>query len=73
MHLKITCPACACRYAVIGAAYLCLACEHNAPGQVFARTISGIRQPLEALPARPKIETPTPTVPSPYNRTLTRR
>ncbi len=49
MRLKIVCPACACRYAVIGAAYFCPSCGHNAADQVFAQTIAGIRQSLEAL------------------------
>ena len=49
MRLKITCPACECRYAVIGAAYFCPSCGHNAADQVFAQTITGIRQSLEAL------------------------
>jgi len=51
MRLKITCPACACRYAVIGAAYFCPACGHNAADQQFAQTISGIRQSLDSLDA----------------------
>ena len=51
MRLKITCPACACRYAVIGAAYFCPACGHNAADQQFALTISGIRQSLDSLDA----------------------
>jgi uncharacterized Zn finger protein (UPF0148 family) len=51
MRLKITCPACACRYAVIGAAYFCPACGHNAADQQFAQTISGIRQSLGSLDA----------------------
>ena len=49
MRLKIACPACECRYAVIGAAYFCPSCGHNAADQVFAQTIAGIRQSLEAL------------------------
>lgn len=49
MRLKITCPACACRYAVIGAAYFCPACGHNAADQQFELTISGIRQSLDAV------------------------
>ncbi len=49
MRLKIACPACECRYAVIGAAYFCPSCGHNAADQVFAQTIAGIRQTLEAL------------------------
>lgn len=49
MQLKITCPACSCRYAVIGAAYFCPACGHNAADQVFTLTIAGIRKSLDAL------------------------
>ena len=49
MRLKIVCPVCECRYAVIGAAYFCPSCGHNAADQVFAQTIAGIRQSLEAL------------------------
>lgn len=49
MRLKITCPACACRYAVIGAAYFCPACGHNAADQQFALTMVGIRQSLGAV------------------------
>lgn len=51
MRLKIACPACACRYAVIGAAYFCPACGHNAADQVFAQTVNGIRRSIEALDA----------------------
>jgi hypothetical protein len=49
MRLKISCPACACRYAVIGAAYFCPACGHNAADQQFTQTINGIRRTLDAL------------------------
>lgn len=51
MRLKITCPACTCRYAVIGAAYFCPACGHNAADQQFAQTINGIRQSLDSMDA----------------------
>lgn len=51
MQLKITCPECNCRYAVVGAAFFCPACAHNAAGQVFHQTIAGIRATLDALPA----------------------
>ena len=50
MRLKITCPACACRYAVVGAAFFCPACGHNAADLVFTQSISGIRNALDALP-----------------------
>lgn len=49
MRLRILCPACKCRYAVIGAAYFCPSCGHNAADQVFTQTIVGIRKSLEAL------------------------
>src|SRR5438034_10907770 len=50
MRLKITCPACACRHAVIGAAFFCPACGHNAADLMFSQAIAGIRNALEALP-----------------------
>lgn len=50
MRLKITCPACACRYAVIGAAFFCPACGHNAADLMFAQSIAAIRNALDAIP-----------------------
>lgn len=50
MRLRITCPQCACRYAVIGAAFFCPACGHNAADLMFQQSLSGIRGALEALP-----------------------
>ena len=35
MRLKISCPACTCRYGVIGAAFFCPGCGHNAADQMF--------------------------------------
>ncbi len=49
MRLKIACPACACRFAVIGAAFFCPACGHNAADQQFTQTTKGIRRSLQAL------------------------
>ncbi|WP_130472440.1 hypothetical protein [Candidatus Magnetaquicoccus inordinatus] len=49
MRLKITCPACECRYAVIGAAFFCPACGYNAADQQFMQSIIGITQSLDAL------------------------
>ena len=51
MKLRITCPACTCRYAVIGTAYFCPACGHNAADQQFVQSINGIKQSLEAVDA----------------------
>ena len=51
MRLKITCPECACRYAVIGAAFFCPACGYNAAELVFTQSLTGIRSALDALGA----------------------
>lgn len=51
MQLKIKCPACACRYAVIGSAYFCPACGHNAADLVFSQSLGTIRATLDNLPA----------------------
>lgn len=51
MQLKITCPECACRYAVIGTAFFCPACGHNAAELVFTQSLGGIRSSLDALGA----------------------
>lgn len=50
MQLKVTCPACDCRYAVIGAAYFCPACGHNAVSRDFSRTLDTIRASIDAIP-----------------------
>ncbi len=50
MRLKITCPACACRYAVIGSAFFCPACGHNAADFMFTQSIGSIRNALDAVP-----------------------
>jgi hypothetical protein len=49
MRLKIPCPACDCRYAVIGAAFFCPACGHSAAEQVFTQSLTGIRNTLTAI------------------------
>lgn len=51
MQLKIKCPECACRYAVIGSAYFCPACGHNAVDLVFNQSLGTIRATLDNLPA----------------------
>lgn len=49
MRLKIPCPACSCRYAVIGAAFFCPACGHNSAELLFGQSVAGIRNALDAL------------------------
>ena len=49
MQIKIACPECKCRYAVVGAAFFCPACGHNAANLVFNQSISGIRSTLDAI------------------------
>jgi hypothetical protein len=51
MQLKIKCPECACRYAVIGSAYFCPACGHNAADLVFIQSLGTIRATLDNLSA----------------------
>lgn len=51
MRLKITCPSCSCRYAVIGAAFFCPACGHNAADMMFGQSLAAIRNALYALAA----------------------
>ena len=51
MQLRISCPECACRYAVIGSAYFCPACGHNAADHVFTQSIGTIRATLDNLAA----------------------
>lgn len=50
LRLKITCPACSCRYAVIGSAFFCPACGHNAADLMFTQAINGIRDALDSIP-----------------------
>ena len=49
MQFKITCPACECHYAVIGVAFFCPACGHNAADQQFHQSLAGITQALDAI------------------------
>ena len=50
MQLKISCPECLCRYTVIGSAYFCPACGHNAADHVFDQSLATIRATLDNLP-----------------------
>lgn len=49
MQLKIKCTECACRYAVIGAAFFCPACGNNDAELVFDQSLDGIRGSLRFL------------------------
>ena len=49
MQLKIKCTECACRYAVIGAAFFCPACGNNAAELVFGESLNGVRGALSVL------------------------
>jgi hypothetical protein len=51
MRLKITCPACTCRYAVVGAAFFCPACGHNAADLMFGQSVAAVVNALDALHA----------------------
>ena len=51
VQLKIACPKCECRYAVVGAAFFCPACGHNAAEQVFSHSMTTIVSVLDALDA----------------------
>ena len=50
MQQKIICPQCSCRYAVVGAAFFCPACGHNAAEQIFGQTLEAIRDALTEIP-----------------------
>jgi hypothetical protein len=49
MEMKVACPACECRYAVIGAAYFCPACGHNSVERDFQRSIETQLASLDAI------------------------
>lgn len=51
MRLKMTCPACQCRYSVIGSAFFCPSCGHNAADHMLKQSLGTIRATLEALPS----------------------
>ena len=50
MQQKVVCPQCSCRYAVVGAAFFCPACGHNAAEQMFGQTLEAIRNALTEIP-----------------------
>lgn len=51
MRLKISCELCACRYSVIGSAFFCPACGHNAAEHMFTQSLTTIRNTIGALGA----------------------
>lgn len=50
MQLKIECPQCSCRYAVVGGAYFCPACGNNSAPQLFTLTLDALERTLSAIP-----------------------
>jgi hypothetical protein len=51
MRLKIQCERCACRYSVIGSAFFCPSCGHNAADHMFRQSLGTIRNTIGALAA----------------------
>lgn len=51
MRLKIVCEKCECRYSVIGSAFFCPACGHNAAEHMFTQSLTTIRNTIGALGA----------------------
>lgn len=51
MRIKITCPSCSCRYAIIGAAFFCPGCGHDAADIVFDQSMAAVRNAINSLPA----------------------
>jgi hypothetical protein len=51
MRLKIKCAKCACRYSVIGSAFFCPSCGHNAAEHMFRQSLTTIRSTIAALAA----------------------
>jgi hypothetical protein len=44
MRTEFTCPACACRYRVVGSAFFCPACGHCSADQTFEQTLTRVRK-----------------------------
>lgn len=47
---KVQCPSCACRYAVVGLAFFCVACGHHDPDWVLDSSLDAFRKVMEGLP-----------------------
>lgn len=47
MRTEFTCPACACRYRVVGSAYFCPACGHSSADQTFDQSIARVRKTVD--------------------------
>lgn len=49
---KIRCPSCACRYAIVGPAFFCVACRHHDSDWVMDSSLDAIRKEMEGLAER---------------------
>lgn len=49
MELRVTCEACGCRYASVGAAFFCPACGHNSALTTFAQLLTTVRTFMTSL------------------------
>lgn len=56
LQLKITCPECQCRYAVIGAGFFCPLCGHNSAEDTFIQSIKKAKATLEVIEKLEEIE-----------------
>ena len=56
LQLKISCPECQCRYAVIGAGFFCPLCGHNSAEYTFSQSIKKAKATLEVIDKLEEIE-----------------
>jgi hypothetical protein len=47
MRTEFTCPACSCRYRVVGSAYFCPACGHSSAEQTFDQSVARVRKTVD--------------------------
>jgi hypothetical protein len=47
MRTEFTCPACSCRYRIVGSAYFCPACGHSSAEQTFEQSLARVRKTVD--------------------------